>query len=733
MTLRSLLGNMGMAGWVFSLLTQSLILFLIGWALAKVPRRIAPPLKSGVLLTLMILLILLPLEIFTFKTGQAAFYKLPISPHGQAVGTGLEAREGGSDATDKAGIGAAGQNQDGLSGRQRLVQRQTGPFNLRSVNPVLVLLNGFGFIWIAGFLILLGRLFYGIVFLSGFRSSLVKIPEDRLSGVFETVRASFPKTRFPPIFVSPAVDSPVALGILHPMIVLPQLLYKNLSAEELTNILIHETAHIRHFDQVSGLLQRLFTSIYWWNPLAYVLNASLSVTREDVSDNYAIQKSGAHSYAKCLVALAQKTSLITRLPAAVGMATTHISLEERVKHIMSKERVMATKLKKSVVFLLAFSAVLLVAIIGRYSWTLTAAGDDVKIFALPPGVEPQVLAVDRDRIYLCEYEKVPQNPESHIAIYSRSDFSLLAKIGQVGKAAGEFQVFGPGRFYLINDQIWAMDLRKTIVFSRDGNFQKEMQIPREIFAPLYPIVPVGDKFVSLTGDWPDISKGRDRVFGRIYDSDFHMIKEFYGEIPFLAPPPPPPPPPPPGQKTEAKVDNVTVAKKEYQAIPDCIDFAVAEDKIFVADTRKGFHIAVFDSQGAPLYEINKDYIALPVPPEYKAALMKKLQETQGWLNQVANIKFRDSFPAFYGFKIANNKIYVSTYAEQDGLHELVVMNLKGDVLRRSFSFPLGLSYESMYNNFCVAKDRYAIFEDKVYYLVQNTKDGSYELRIQELK
>jgi beta-lactamase regulating signal transducer with metallopeptidase domain len=731
MTLASLLGNLPTAGWVLSLFTQSMVLFLIGWLLTGAARRIAPPLKSGILLTLIILLVLLPLGILVFNSGKASLHQLPVSP----VVRGLAREPGAADRAPldhgAAAAGPKGQGQDAIPGRTEAPRGFGGLFDLGSVNPLLMALNIFGLIWLLGFIISLSRLVHGIIFLSGFRSSLVRIPEEGLSGVVQTVRAAFPRTRLPSIHVSPAVDSPVALGILRPMIVVPQSLAENLSAEELVNILIHETAHIRHLDQISGLLQRLLTSLYWWNPLAYTLSASFSVTREDVSDNYAIQKSGAHSYASCLVALARKTSLITRLPAAIGMATRHMSLEDRVKNIVSKERVMATKMKKTMVVLLALVAVLLTALVVRYSWTLTAAGDAVRTFSLPPGVEPQVLAVDKDRIYLCEYEIFSQMPESYIAVYSRSDFSLLAKIGKEGKGPGEF-LFGPNRFCIVKDQIWAMDIRKTIVFSGDGIFQKEIPIPRAIFLSLYPLVPAGDNLVTFASDTLDINAGNERAFGRLYDAELHQIREFYGEVPFLVPPPPPPPPPPLGSKRAAEEGQASFVKKDYQAIPECIDFAVAQGKIFVADTRKGFHIAVFDSLGAPLYEINQNYAALPVPPEYSAALKKKLNETEGWLNKVADIKFRDSFPAFYSFKIADGKIYVSTYAEKDGLHELVVMNLKGDVLKRSFTFPLGPSYDSMYDNFNVAKDRYAISGDKLYYLAKSTKDGAYELRIQGL-
>lgn len=733
MTLPSLLGNFRMAAWVLSLLTQSLALLLIGWGLAKAARHAAPPLKSGILLTLMILLVLLPLGILVLKSGQLSLYQLPVSPIGSDLTRGILVADRAPVDQGMAAVSSTGQGQDALSSRTAASRGSGGLFNFGSVDPLLMALNIFGLIWLLGFIISVGRLVYGLIFLSGFRSSLVRIPNGELSNVKETVRAAFPKTRLPSIYLSAAIDSPVAVGILRPMIVLPQSLAENLSAEELVNILIHETAHIRHLDQISGLLQRLLTSLYWWNPLAYTLSASFSVTREDVSDNYAIQKSGAHSYASCLVALARKTSLITRLPAAVGMATRHMSLEDRVKNIVSKERVMATKMKKSLVVFLVLVAVLLAGLAVRYSWTLTVAVAEVKTFTLPPGIEPQVLAADKDRIYLCEYENFPQKPESHIAVYSVSDFSLLARIGQVGKGPGEFLAFGPGRFCLIGDQIWAQDIRKTIVFSRDGIFLREISIPRDFFAFIYPLVPVNDVFVSLAGDHSDVINGNARVFGRLYDSDLRMIKEFYGEIPIQAPPPPPPPPAPPGRKTEAKSEGVAVAKRDYQAIPDCIDFAVADGKIFVADTRKGFHIVVFDSSGVPLYEINQNYVALPVPSEYSSALKEKLDETQAWLNNVATIKFRDSFPAFYSFKIADGKIYVATYAEKDGLNELVVMNLKGDILKRSFSFPLGPSYDSMYSNFNVAKDRYAISANKIFYLAKSTKGGSYEVRIEELK
>jgi hypothetical protein len=85
------------------------------------------------------------------------------------------------------------------------------------------------------------------------------------------------------------------------------------------------------------------------------------------------------------------------------------------------------------------------------------------------------------------------------------------------------------------------------------------------------------------------------------------------------------------------------------------------------------------------------------------------------------------------FKIADNKIYVATYVEKENLHELIVMNLKGDILMRKFVFPLGPSSDRLYNNFFILRRTYDIRGDRIYYLARNETTGSSEVRIQDIK
>jgi beta-lactamase regulating signal transducer with metallopeptidase domain len=727
MLIKALLTNMARAAWIFSLLTQSLALFGAGWCLMKLNRRASAPLRSGILLTLMALLFLLPIGLIVFKMERASLYKFPISSYWEDKSITSDYQRRALDVKESAQAGTRSQSlQEATTASSA---GNAGSADLTNINPIVVILNAFGLIWLSGFLFFIARLFYGMAFLSGFKSSLVRVWNRGFEEIFNSVQKAFPKTTLPALYLSPAINSPMTIGIFRPRIVLPQSLYQTLSPAEFESILIHETAHVHHHDHLSGILQRLVAALYWWNPLAYALSSDFSVVREHVSDNYAIHNSGAHRYAKCLVTLAQKTNLIARLPAAIGMATPHLSLEDRVKNIVSRERVLKTKLRKPAIFAFAVSVVFLAFLLGRYGWTLAAEENKPKVFPLPAGITPLSMAVEEGRIYITEQEGQAEKLNSSIVIYSLKDFSVLKKFGQSGKGTGEF-LYGPWEFDVLNGSIWAKDGRKINVFSRDGVFQKEIPFPPQIMFMEYPLLPVGQNYVTFPIDRADLDRGILRFFGRVYDPEFRLIKQFYDETPFLGPPPPPPPP---GKKDGIKIEKVVRPEEDYLVLPDCIDFGVAENKIFVGDTRKGFHFSVFDDRGNELYAIDKDYEKLKVPKAFNERAKKRIEARAKFFKDEVGFKPREYYPAFMGFKIADGKIYVATYAEKNDFQELIVMNLKGDILKRAFVFPFHPSSETLYNSFFRLRKRFDIRDDKIYYLAENKTIGVNEVRILEIR
>lgn len=73
---------------------------------------------------------------------------------------------------------------------------------------------------------------------------------------------------------------------------------------------------------------------------------------------------------------------------------------------------------------------------------------------------------------------------------------------------------------------------------------------------------------------------------------FKLKKNIYGEFS------PGPPPPPGSQPSGPKTDLSLIENYE--------DATVQGDRIYVADSRKGLSISVFDKDGNSLYEIHHD-------------------------------------------------------------------------------------------------------------------------------
>jgi beta-lactamase regulating signal transducer with metallopeptidase domain len=199
-------------------------------------------------------------------------------------------------------------------------------------------INSLGLIWIAGFLFLLLKLSYGLIFLQGFRFGLARMADRKFDSLVKGVAGVFDKRMLPQLYTSPKMESPITVGLLNPIVIIPEKLQATLSENELKSILLHELAHIYHCDHVVGVIKRIVLAAHWWNPLVYWINAEHDLAREEVSDNYVLRELQPKEYSQCLAALAEKVSLISSFPATAGMAGRRFSLVKRVENILSQQR-----------------------------------------------------------------------------------------------------------------------------------------------------------------------------------------------------------------------------------------------------------------------------------------------------------------------------------------------------------------------------------------------------------
>ncbi|MCP4711248.1 MAG: hypothetical protein GY869_21725 [Planctomycetes bacterium] len=222
-----------------------------------------------------------------------------------------------------------------------------------------------GFIWMGGSMVLIIQLAVNLVYLRLFKGRLLPVKDIRMQQLLRQVTVSLGLKEPPSLFYSSEVESPMTIGIFDPVIVLPGKYLNVLSEEECLCILSHESAHIMQFDNLIGIFQRIFIALNWWNPLAYIISAKYSLTREDVCDHYAVQMiDNPIRYTSCLVNLAEKSCLISSLTSAVGLIGCKSSLAQRLNRILEKENMMTKLTIRTKILLTGLCAAMILACAG---------------------------------------------------------------------------------------------------------------------------------------------------------------------------------------------------------------------------------------------------------------------------------------------------------------------------------------------------------------------------------
>ncbi len=360
---------------ILNLAFNSFIILLLTWILTKLSRQKAAPIRSGIILTAIVILLILPiLHSSSFMRGiPSVTTVLPI-----AFETSHQSEEIMNQFSTNTRHTPLTQ-QASLSDPQNPIQKVWLLFTSNQSGPAIIkIINCLGMIWILGSLILLMKLLHGILSISKIKKDLKEIRDGKILKILETEERLFTNHPRTTIFISRKIFYPLTIGIFKPLIILPHGLYKKLNDNEVRGILLHELSHVYHRDQISGILQRLASTLHWWNPIVHSLNADFSRAREEVSDNHVLLKNDKKEYAEFLINLAERTSVLSRLPVVTGMASPHFPLKDRVTNILSKERIMETRIKKSCIGMIVLASLFILGTISGHRLTFASMEEAVK-------------------------------------------------------------------------------------------------------------------------------------------------------------------------------------------------------------------------------------------------------------------------------------------------------------------------------------------------------------------
>lgn len=147
--------------------------------------------------------------------------------------------------------------------------------------------------------------------------------------------------------VSDEVRVPTAIGFWRPMVLLPAWAVKELSPDELKAILIHELAHLKRYDDVTNLAQKVIRALFFFNPAVLWLENRLSLEREMACDDAVLAKmENPRAYAECLVALAERSFVRRGVALAQAAVSRMRQTSRRVAQILSGERSEAARVWK---------------------------------------------------------------------------------------------------------------------------------------------------------------------------------------------------------------------------------------------------------------------------------------------------------------------------------------------------------------------------------------------------
>jgi beta-lactamase regulating signal transducer with metallopeptidase domain len=162
-------------------------------------------------------------------------------------------------------------------------------------------LFGAGALWMLTTAFLLARIAAGSVLLARLKRRAAMAPPYLVACIPEWLSMSGSSRRRISMAVSTEIFTPVAAGFFTPTVLIPARLLEDLSASELDQVCLHETAHLGRYDDYTLIIERLIEALLPWHPVVRWIGRQIDLEREIACDDIVIKSAAdARNYARCL-------------------------------------------------------------------------------------------------------------------------------------------------------------------------------------------------------------------------------------------------------------------------------------------------------------------------------------------------------------------------------------------------------------------------------------------------
>lgn len=188
----------------------------------------------------------------------------------------------------------------------------------------------FAGIWIAGALFFAMRFAGGYWYVRRLTRKGTSLVDSDLQTRFTALLQRMKIKRAVALLESSLIDTPMVIGVLKPVVLLPVGLMSGLSMEQVECILVHELAHVRRWDFLVNILQSIAEIMLFFHPATWWVSRMIRDERENCCDELVLRlQHNKVQYARALLSL---ETLRMRQPN-LAMGSNGGALARRIRRI----------------------------------------------------------------------------------------------------------------------------------------------------------------------------------------------------------------------------------------------------------------------------------------------------------------------------------------------------------------------------------------------------------------
>ena len=137
--------------------------------------------------------------------------------------------------------------------------------------------------------------------------------------------------------VTAGLLEPGVVGLLRPILLLPEGIAERLTPSELKAVLAHELCHVRRRDNLFAAIHMVVETVFWFHPLVWWIGVRLVEERERACDEEVLQQGNAADvYADAILNVCK---LYVESPLTCIAGVSGASIRRRIEVIMSNRRI----------------------------------------------------------------------------------------------------------------------------------------------------------------------------------------------------------------------------------------------------------------------------------------------------------------------------------------------------------------------------------------------------------